>query len=61
MFAALGQEALMRLYFTYFTTMLLSKPFVLGAGSIIHGLEGEQDREENGWSQNSMPLTYYTF
>ena len=60
MFAALGQEALMRAVFHVLTHAAFKALLFLGAG-IIHGLEGEQDLRKMGGLKNSMPLTYYTF
>lgn len=61
MFAALGAGGFNAAVFHVLTHAAFKALLFLGAGSIIHGLEGEQDLRKMGGLKNSMPLTYYTF
>jgi NADH-quinone oxidoreductase subunit L len=61
MFAALGAGGFNSAVFHVLTHAAFKALLFLGAGSIIHGLDGEQDLRKMGGLKNSMPLTYLTF
>ena len=60
MFLALGVGAWWVAVFHLFTHAFFKALLFLGAGSIIHGLRGEQDLREMGGLYRKMPITHWT-
>lgn len=61
MFMALGVGAFSAGVFHVVTHAFFKACLFLGAGSVIHGLHGEQDIRKMGGLKKWMPLTYWTF
>jgi NADH-quinone oxidoreductase subunit L len=61
MFAALGVGAYVAAIFHLMTHAFFKALLFLGAGSVIHGLHGEQDIRRMGGMRQKMPITYRTF
>lgn len=61
MFAAVGAGGFGAGVFHVMTHAAFKALLFLGAGSVIHGLHGEQDIRNMGGLKNSMPVTYLTF
>ncbi len=61
MFAALGVGAYSAAVFHVATHAFFKALLFLGAGSVIHGLGGEQDIRNMGGIKKLMPTTYITF
>ena len=61
MFAALGAGGFNAAVFHVLTHAAFKALLFLGAGSVIHGLEGEQDLRKMGGLKKAMPATYATF
>lgn len=61
MFLALGLGAYSTAVFHLTTHAFFKALLFLGAGSIIHAMEGEQDMRNMGGLRKKMPLTYWTF
>ena len=61
MFAALGVGAYSAAVFHVATHAFFKALLFLGAGSVIHGLSGEQDIRNMGGIKKLMPTTYITF
>ncbi len=60
MFLALGVGAWWVAVFHLFTHAFFKALLFLGAGSIIHALDGEQDLRKMGGLRQRMPVTYWT-
>jgi len=60
MFLALGQGAYLAAIFHVFTHAFFKALLFLGAGSVIHGLDGEQEITEMGGLRKKMPITFWT-
>jgi NADH-quinone oxidoreductase subunit L len=60
MFMALGVGAYWVAVFHLFTHAFFKALLFLGAGSVIHGLAGEQDMRKMGGLRHHMPLTHAT-
>ncbi len=60
MFLALGVGAWWVAVFHLFTHAFFKALLFLGAGSVIHALDGEQDLRKMGGLYRKMPLTYWT-
>lgn len=60
MFAALGMGAYVAAVFHVLTHAFFKALLFLGAGSVIHGMQGEQDMTKMGGLKNSMPVTKTT-
>ncbi len=61
MFLALGTGAFGAGVFHVMTHAFFKALLFLGAGSVIHGMGGEQDIRKMGGLQRHMPVTYATF
>ncbi len=61
MFAAAGVGAYIAAIFHLMTHAFFKALLFLGAGSVIHGLHGEQDIREMGGLRAKMPRTFITF
>ncbi len=61
MFAALGVGAYVAGIFHLMTHAFFKALLFLGAGSVIHGMNGEQDITKMGGLRKKMPRTYWTF
>ena len=60
MFLALGVGAPVAAIFHLATHAFFKALLFLGSGSVIHGLEGEQDMRKMGGLRRKMPVTYWT-
>lgn len=60
MFLALGVGAYQTAVFHLMTHAFFKALLFLGAGSVIHGCDGEQDMRRMGGLAKSMPITYIT-
>src|SRR5216110_336689 len=61
MFAAIGLGAYAAGIFHLVTHAFFKALLFLGAGSVIHGMGGEQDLRKMGGLRRELPLTYWTF
>jgi NADH-quinone oxidoreductase subunit L len=61
MFAACGVGAYVAGIFHLMTHAFFKALLFLGAGSVIHGMSGEQDITKMGGLRKKMPRTYWTF
>jgi NADH-quinone oxidoreductase subunit L len=61
MFAAAGVGAYIAAIFHLMTHAFFKALLFLGAGSIIHGMSGEQDIRKMGGIRSKMPNTFWTF
>jgi len=61
MFAAAGLGAYIAAMFHLMTHAFFKALLFLGAGSVIHGLHGEQDIRRMGGIRRKMPITFLTF
>lgn len=61
MFLALGQGAYTAAIFHVFTHAFFKALLFLGAGSVIHAMEGEQDIYRMGGLKKWLPKTFWTF
>jgi len=61
MFLALGSGAWAAAVFHLVTHAFFKALLFLGAGSVIHGMHGEQDMHKLGGLRRHMPRTYITF
>jgi NADH-quinone oxidoreductase subunit L len=61
MFAAAGVGAYVAAMFHLMTHAFFKALLFLGAGSVIHGLHGEQDIRNMGNLRAKMPVTFWTF
>jgi NADH-quinone oxidoreductase subunit L len=61
MFAAAGVGAYVASMFHLMTHAFFKALLFLGAGSVIHGLHGEQDIRRMGGLRTKMPITFVTF
>jgi NADH-quinone oxidoreductase subunit L len=61
MFAGAGVGAFGAAIFHLMTHAFFKALLFLGAGSVIHGLEGEQDIRKMGGLRKRMPVTFWTF
>jgi NADH-quinone oxidoreductase subunit L len=61
MFLALGMGAYTTAMFHVTTHAFFKALLFLGAGSVIHGMSGEQDIRSMGALRHKMPITFYTF
>ncbi|MBF6612873.1 MAG: NADH-quinone oxidoreductase subunit L [Chloroflexi bacterium] len=61
MMAGLGVGAWASAIFHLMTHAFFKGLLFLGAGSVIHGVHGEQDMRKMGQLRNKMPVTYITF
>jgi NADH-quinone oxidoreductase subunit L len=61
MFLALGVGAFTSSYFHVMTHAFFKALLFLGAGSVIHGMSGEQDIRSMGGLKGKMPITFFTF
>ncbi len=61
MVVALGAGAYMTALFHLITHAFFKALLFLGAGSVIHGLHGEQDIRRMGGLRKALPITYWTF
>jgi NADH-quinone oxidoreductase subunit L len=61
MFAAAGVGAYVAAMFHLMTHAFFKALLFLGAGSVIHGLHGEQDIRRMGGMRSKMPITFLTF
>jgi NADH-quinone oxidoreductase subunit L len=61
MFLALGVGAFATAIFHVFTHAFFKALLFLGAGSVIHGMSGEQDIRKMGGLRKHMPITWWTF
>ncbi|MDO8494076.1 MAG: NADH-quinone oxidoreductase subunit L, partial [Deltaproteobacteria bacterium] len=61
MFLALGVGAFSAAVFHLMTHAFFKALLFLGAGSVIHGMHGEQDIRKMGGLKDRMPLTCWTF
>ena len=61
MFVALGVGAFAAGVFHLVTHAFFKACLFLGAGSVIHGLDGEQDMRKMGGLRTRMPVTFWTF
>lgn len=61
MFLAMGVGAYAAGVFHLFTHAFFKACLFLGSGSIIHGLQGEQDMRRMGGLRTHMPATFWTF
>ena len=60
MFAALGMGAYVAAVFHVLTHAFFKALLFLGAGSVIHGMDGEQDMTKMGGLKEKMPTTHIT-
>ncbi|MCX6284089.1 MAG: NADH-quinone oxidoreductase subunit L [Bacteroidetes bacterium] len=61
MFLALSVGAFTGAMFHLMTHAFFKALLFLGAGSVIHAMEGEQDIRKMGGLKNALPKTYWTF
>ncbi|NBV50423.1 NADH-quinone oxidoreductase subunit L [bacterium] len=61
MVLALGCQAYVAALFHLVTHACFKALLFLGSGSVIHGLEGEQDIYQMGGLRKQMPITHWTF
>jgi NADH-quinone oxidoreductase subunit L len=61
MFLAMGVGAFAAGIFHLFTHAFFKALLFLGAGAVIHALEGEQDLRRMGGLKRELPVTYWTF
>ncbi len=61
MFLAVGVGAFSAAVFHLFTHAFFKACLFLGAGSVIHGLQGEQDMRKMGGLKSYFPMTYWTY
>ena len=61
MFLAVGVGAFSAAIFHLFTHAFFKACLFLGAGSVIHALEGEQDMRKMGGLRSYLPTTYCTY
>ena len=61
MFIAVGVGAFSAAIFHLFTHAFFKACLFLGAGSVIHGLGGEQDMRQMGGLKSYLPTTYWTY
>ena len=61
MFLAAGVAAYGAAVFHLMTQAFIKALLFLGAGSVIHGLDGEQDMRKMGGLRRVMPYTFWTF
>lgn len=61
MFLAIGVGAFSTAIFHVFTHAFFKACLFLGAGSVIHGLGGEQDMRKMGGLKRYFPVTYWTY
>jgi NADH-quinone oxidoreductase subunit L len=61
MFLAVGLGAFSAAIFHLFTHAFFKACLFLGAGSVIHALDGEQDMRKMGGLKAQMPQTYWTY
>jgi NADH-quinone oxidoreductase subunit L len=61
MFLAMGVAAYGAGIFHLMTHAFFKACLFLGAGSVIHGMSGEQDMRKMGGLKDRMPLTFWTF
>jgi len=61
MFAAAGVGAYVAAMFHLMTHAFFKALLFLGAGSVIHGLHGQQDIRKMGGMKAKMPVTFVTF
>jgi NADH-quinone oxidoreductase subunit L len=61
MFLAVGLGAYSAAIFHVFTHAFFKACLFLGAGSVIHALNGEQDMRRMGGLKSHMPITYFTY
>lgn len=61
MFLALGQGAYTAAIFHVFTHAFFKALLFLGAGSVIHAMNGEQDIYQMGGLKKELPKTFWTF
>ncbi|MFQ5849184.1 MAG: NADH-quinone oxidoreductase subunit L [Candidatus Binatia bacterium] len=61
MFLAIGVGAFSAAIFHLFTHAFFKACLFLSAGSIIHGLQGEQDMRKMGGLKSYFPITYWTY
>jgi NADH-quinone oxidoreductase subunit L len=61
MFAGLGVGAFASAIFHLMTHAFFKGLLFLGAGSVIHGMHGEQDIRKMGQLRKAMPITFWTF
>ncbi|MFQ5682706.1 MAG: NADH-quinone oxidoreductase subunit L [Candidatus Binatia bacterium] len=61
MFLAVGVGAYTAAIFHLFTHAFFKACLFLGAGSVIHGLRGEQDMRKMGGLKSYFPITYWTY
>jgi NADH-quinone oxidoreductase subunit L len=60
MFMALGAGAYWAAIFHLFTHAFFKAQLFLGAGAVIHALDGEQDMRRMGGLRSRMPVTYWS-
>jgi NADH-quinone oxidoreductase subunit L len=60
MFLALGLGAYNVVVFHVITHAFFKACLFLGSGSVIHGLQGEQDMRKMGGLRKAMPITFWT-
>ena len=61
MFLAIGMGAFTAAIFHLFTHAFFKACLFLSAGSVIHGLQGEQDMRKMGGLKSYLPTTYWTY
>src|SRR5207245_8188836 len=61
MVLALGVGAFATAIFHVMTHAFFKALLFLGAGSVIHGMSGEQDVRQMGGLRKGMPVTWWTF
>ncbi|WP_421121389.1 NADH-quinone oxidoreductase subunit L [Aquihabitans daechungensis] len=61
MFLAIGSGAYVAALFHMITHAFFKGLLFLGSGSVIHGMEGEQDMRRMGGLRKKMPITAFTF
>ena len=61
MFLAIGMGAFTTAIFHLFTHAFFKACLFLSAGSVIHGLQGEQDMRKMGGLKSYLPTTYWTY
>ena len=61
MFLAVGMGAFSTAIFHLFTHAFFKACLFLGAGSLIHGLQGEQDMRKMGALKSHFPITYWIY
>ena len=61
MFLACGVGAYTAAIFHLVTHAFFKASLFLGSGSVIHGINGEQDMRKMGGLKSHMPVTYWTF